>query len=61
MREDWEDGEERDREGQRTREHTGEEKRQRGRRRKGREQCWRTEPEALKLCVFENVAFRESM
>ena len=35
-------------EGERTTEHAGEETRERGRRIRGRGQCWRTEPEALK-------------
>ena len=47
---DGEDGEKR--EGERTTEHTRE-TRERGRRRKGRGQCRRTEPEALKLSGFD--------
>ena len=39
-------------EGERTTEHTGEETRERGRRRKGRGQCRRTEPEALKYIIY---------
>ena len=47
--EDGEDGEQR--EGERTAEHTGEETRERGTRRKARGQCRRTELEPLKFCA----------
>ena len=51
-REAWGDGEDGEqREGERTTEHTRE-RRERGRRKKGRGQCRRTEPEAVKFSDF---------